>query len=251
MPCWRPRGPTNEPMTALLEGRHADVVREWQTAARLCRGEVDSLMNFALAREEAIPPEMRRYLLFPYSIRNIKNLRYVPDPGGPWHYVRRFEITGPFPLGMANVTGEEVPEGFTHVYPPEQGYSADARFETVDGPTGWRTAGTDVSALLDFLDEFATTADVLCYARCVVVAPEDMDVVMGFGSNDGARVWVNDDMVFELHKGRRASQNNDSIPVHLRRGENVVLVKVENFGASWGLYLSFEDPERRLEYRPE
>ena len=91
---------------------------------------------------------------------------------------------------------------------------------------GWRTAGTDASALLDFLGKFGTSDDVVCYARCVVVAPEDMDVVMGLGSNDGARVWVNGDMVFDLHAGRRASQNDDRVPVHLRRGENEVLVKV-------------------------
>ena len=75
-----------------------------------------------------------------------------------------------------------------------------------------------------------------------------METTLALGSNDGARVWLNDEMVFDLHTGRGAAPRQNEINVRLNEGENFLLVKVENLGARWALYVSFNDPERVLQF---
>ena len=83
-------------------------------------------------------------------------------------------------------------------------------------------------------------------------APHDMRVRMSLGSNDGAKVWVNEKEVFSwcgaAHGGRSAQPHQDEFEVDLKEGSNQVLVKVENLGGGWQLYLSVRDPDRNLEF---
>ena len=74
---------------------------------------------------------------------------------------------------------------------------------------------------------------------------------MSLGSNDGAIVFLNGEMVFFRHGGRYALPHQDTIPVMFREGANEVLVKVENLALNWRLYLSFEDEQRILTYKAQ
>ncbi len=233
---------------ALADDRDADAVREWRTALRGARAVVDSMMRFADARRESIPADRRMYLMSPHGIRSLRNLASAPAPDEPWHYVREWMVTGPFALYDGPIRREDVPDGMLRAYPPESDLSLGARFATLDGPAGWMYTRGDMSALLDLVRLFATTRNVLAYARCTVIAPKETDVEMSLGSNDGAKVWVNGDEVFFWSGGRRAFPHEDRIPVHLNAGRNALMVKVENLGMNWGLYLAFDDPDRRLQF---
>ena len=235
---------------ALADGDAATVVSQWRYAHRECRAILDSMMVFALTREEMIPPDLRQYLVSPYALAHIPTLNRAPDPNGPWRFVREWDITGPFPLEVDN-DPETMAPGFERVYPPEVNDDPAATFEGVDGPTRWRRIQADVDGGVDLLQHFDTTDDVVCYARCKVVVPEAMDVNLSLGSNDGAKIWVNGEVVFALHAGRRADPHMNTIPVRLNAGANDVLVKVENLGSRWQLYVSFDDPDRVLTYGTE
>ena len=237
-------------MVALLDGRAEDVVNEWRYAHRTCRSMLDSMMTFAYEREAIIPPNQRKYLLSPYGLAQIPKLSMALDPNDTWHFVANWSVTGPFPL-EGNDDGDVMAPGFERVYPPETNADPTATFATVDGTAGWRAVQADLDGGVNLLDHFITTEDVVCYARCTVVAPEAVDIDMSLGSNDGAKVWVNGEEVFALHTGRSATQHQDTIPVHLNAGTNHVLVKVENLGANWALYLSFDDPDRALTFGTE
>jgi hypothetical protein len=239
---------------ALVAGRDGDVVNDWRYVHRECRTLLDSMMTIAYSREEEIPLSLRRYLLNPYGLAQMPNVvrrRRQPsqalDPNDSWHFVADWLITGPFPL-EGNEDFYVMAPGFERAYPPETNSDPAATFATVDGTAGWRLVQTDTDGGTDFLYHFATTEDVVCYARTTVVALEAMDIDMSLGSNDGAKVWVNGEVVFALHTGRGASPHQDTIPVHLNAGRNDVLVKVENFGYNWALYLSFDDPNRKLRF---
>lgn len=242
---------TERAADAFAERRPAEEVRAWREANRVCRAVLDSMMRFAEARRSQILPEQQRFLLSPYGLFNIRNLKNAPPDDDPWHFVREWMIAGPFPLEFREETPDAIPLGFVRVYPPETNADPNTQFSTVDGQAGWKRAGSDISGLLDFLDCFATTENVLCYARCRVIAPRDMEIAMSLGSNDGAKVWLNGEEVFSWHGGRAASAHQNEIPVRLKAGPNAVLVKVENLGANWQLFLSFHDPERQLQFGAE
>jgi hypothetical protein len=235
--------------SALQANRSNDVVSMWREAMRENRMAMDSLMNFAEARREIVPANRQAYLLSPYSLHKIEGLMSAPPADSPWNFVDDWLVTGPFALGMESEQDTTIPSGMLEKYPPELGFDRTAIFEVVDGRANWQLANADMSGKLDLLHYFGTTVNVIAYARTVVVAPSDMQVDMSLGSNDGAQVLVNGESVFLLHTGRGASPHMDTIPVNLREGENEILVKVENYGSNWQLYLSFDDPDRKLEFR--
>ena len=235
----------------LMAGEWSQVVSDWRRAMRIGRESIDTLMDFAIGHENAIPPAQRGYLESPHSLFNIRNLARAPDPDTPWRFVPDYLIAGPFPLlaraeDIVETEKHEAP-GFTTPYPPESDPDARGRFETVDGPGGWRTASADIIGMLDLLPQFGTTENVIAYTRCVVTAPRDMDATMKWGTNDGARLWVNGDLILDEPGGRWINLRAlEAQQVQLREGPNVFLAKVENFGRNWRVYLSFEDPDREL-----
>jgi len=249
----QPANRANEELVKAFAARRAtDEIRLWRTALRSCRASTDSLMRFAEARRNLVPANQQRYLQVPAGLYMIRSLKNAPAADDPWHFVREWLIAGPFPLEQDTANPTAVPPGFERAYPPETDLAPNAQFTTVDGPGGWKRAEADISALLDFLPYIGTTDDVVTYAQCRVIAPREMDVTASLGSNDGARVWLNGAVVFswpsEPTGGRTATPHQDEIPMHLNAGENTVLVKVENLGLNWQLYLSFRDPDRVLRY---
>jgi hypothetical protein len=238
---------------SLAADRNLDVVREWRAANRICRKLINDLMVSATSKESVIPPAQIKYLESPYSLFNITNLANAPDPGDPWHRVSDYLVAGPFPLLAAEVEPDLHPaEGFVTPYPPETNPDVRARFETVDGMGGWRTASADITGLLNLLAQFKTTVDVVAYARVVVTAPRDMETSMMWRTNDGARLWVNDELILDEHVGRWINMKVlEAQPITLRKGPNTFLAKVENFGRNWRVYLAFDDPDRELIYTTE
>ena len=228
---------------AIVEGRYEDAFRAWREALRSCRSVVGETMEFADSLREAIPAKQRAYLGSPYGLHRIRGLGDVPPADDPWRFNRKWMIAGPFPLEADLDDEQKMPPGFERVYPPETNTRQDARFDTLDGPSIWRFAESGVSGLLDLSQWFETTGNVVSYARCTVIAPREMDATLSIGSNDGARVWVNGTLAYSKHIPRTGLPHDDNIPVHLNEGVNPILVKVENFGRSWRLFLSIHDPE--------
>jgi hypothetical protein len=235
-------------MQALVDGEQVEVIRNWRLTMRLCRKTIDRLMHFAFSRKYIIPANQHRYMHTPYALPLIHNLAQSPAEDDPWSFVRDWMITGPFPL-EGHEDADVIAPGFVRAFPPEaqQDGASATEYSTPDDRVEWRKVDGDISGELDLLPHFATTDDMVCYARCTIVAPEEMDIDMSLGSNDGAKVWLNGEEVFSWYGGRAAAPHQNTIPVHLNAGSNEVMVKVANLGANWGLYLSFRDPERELE----
>jgi len=61
-----------------------------------------------------------------------------------------------------------------------------------------------------------------------------------------AKMWINKKLVYNLHVGRNAVADQEVLNVMLTRGVNKILVKVENLGANWGLFLRIIDPKNEL-----
>ena len=242
-----------ERCAAEIDARRFDeATRAWRDAMRACRTVVHTTMEFADERRDVIPPQTERFLISPYGLHKVRGFAQAPDPDDPWHFARKWMITGPFPLEWDGVESDQIPAGFDRVYPPETSTGVNEVFSTVDGRTVWRFVEADMSGLLDFHPHFATTENMVCYARCRVTAPRDMDVTLSLGSNDGARMWLNGEDVFVWCSvpvgGRGSAPHQNEIPVRLKAGVNTILVKVENLGNDWHLYLSAHDPDRELEF---
>lgn len=230
---------------------YVDAFRAWRDTLRFCRIEIDKLMQIGESQREAMTPNERRFLNSPHGLHNIRGLGTAPGPDDPWRFIRPWNVTGPFPLDWDESREEKPAPGFIRTYPPEKKHPANAVFDTVDGPGGWSKAFTGLDGMLDLIPYFDTSRNVVAYARCTIVAPRGMEVEFSLGSNDGARAWVNGKDVFQFSSvphGRTAKQHQNKFKAQLKEGANQVLVKVENLGGSWQLYLAVHDPERELRF---
>jgi alpha-mannosidase len=124
---------------------------------------------------------------------------------------------------------------------PSEGDSIGFGDETV----AWRTVFSTSSGLLDYNRIFDITKDVpsVAYAFCIVTSEKEQNVRLKIRSNDGVRVWLNADLAHDNHVGRVLSASEDTVPVTLKKGENRLLVKVDQSGGGWGLQLRVVDSD--------
>ena len=64
------------------------------------------------------------------------------------------------------------------------------------------------------------------------------DGVILFGNDDGAKVWVNGEKVFENRDHFAAQPGKHRIPVKLKKGANAILIKIVNGSDPHGLYFA-------------
>src|SRR5262245_40823910 len=88
------------------------------------------------------------------------------------------------------------------------------------------------------------TEDSVAYAVTFVVAPEELKgVKMKTGSDDQAKVYLNGKEVFKNAEARAADKDQDTTEVTLKKGVNVLVVKVVNEKIDWSFCVRFTDKD--------
>ncbi|HUN80987.1 MAG TPA: hypothetical protein VMV81_05690, partial [Phycisphaerae bacterium] len=99
---------------------------------------------------------------------------------------------------------------------------------------------------VDFKDVYGQRVnDCDIYAFTYLEAPEDMFPTLALGSDDGAAVWVNGEEVFRKDVARSYLSKQDWMTVHLKKGDNALLVKVSQGGGDGGFCVHVEDDKGR------
>ncbi len=75
---------------------------------------------------------------------------------------------------------------------------------------------------------------VAAYAYTEVHAEKDVTVNFSLGTNDGGRLWINGEEVWDHTYARGIKADEDLIPILLNKGKNKILLKVEERGNNWG-----------------
>jgi hypothetical protein len=130
-------------------------------------------------------------------------------------------------------------KGFDTVYGPEKGFDSTKTYTGVgDVPLRWQTYSNNSTGLIDLTKVFVPKNDVVSYAYRTLNSPKARTAKFGVGSNDGVKVWINGKVVLDRKVLRPAKPNEDLIDIPLQKGENSILVKVDQLGNKWGFYFS-------------
>ena len=70
--------------------------------------------------------------------------------------------------------------------------------------------------------------------------PAAQRVTLWIGSDDGIKVWVNYRLVHANNVTRSFARDQDSATVTLKKGENIILMKVTQNNMPWGASLRIE-----------
>jgi len=151
--------------------------------------------------------------------------------------VRDWMVIGPFPFA----------DGLDGVHPPESELQFERAYAGVNSTINWQKVKTGPEGYVNFISLFskdnAAEGDMvgMAYAYTGIFSPEDREITLTLGSNDGAKVWLNGEVIYNEHVGRSAIADQVFLRVRLKKGSNTILAKVENLGASWGLYMRVVD----------
>ncbi len=154
-------------------------------------------------------------------------------------YITNWWIIGPFPKEKDTLSdgafGQRQPVSFDGTY---KGLN--------DQPVRW-TQVTGPTAHLDFT-QLIEPHDIVgaAYALTFLYSDRDRDVSIAVGSNDGMRVWVNGEQVYEDGGPHKAIPDQDIVPIHLHAGRNALLCRVHQLGAGWGLYVRLLTQEKSV-----
>jgi hypothetical protein len=75
---------------------------------------------------------------------------------------------------------------------------------------------------------------VVAYAWAQIDMPEETHGVLGIGSDDSVKVWLNGQLVHKNLVTRGVIPDNDRVPVTLKKGKNQLVLKILNTGGPWG-----------------
>lgn len=146
-------------------------------------------------------------------------------------YHTEWWLAGPF--DNANL------KGLSTAYAPEKNFNPDDVFTGKDGKQViWQKYDDPSSGYIDFSGIFEPNIYTVAYAGKTIHASEEKEVKFGIGSNDGVRVWVNGKLVLDRPVSRKAEPNQDVFEVKLRKGNNNILVKVDQLELGWGFYFT-------------
>ena len=179
--------------------------------------------------------------------------------------VRQWIIMGPFPnipLEKPLADGS-LREGFGKDYLEELGGEKKAvinlktqiTFIDENGIHQTVKAGlvqTDSSGIVNLKKHFTENEFKVAYAFSYIQSPADQMLTCFFGSSDGAKIWINGELVYSKWQDRRGLlPRQDSFNLPLKQGLNSVLVKVEQEKWDWGFVFELiESPPPLAEFIP-
>ena len=162
-------------------------------------------------------------------------------------------VAGPFPNGAPSTHGPGC-FGYDKDYLASvggEGAVAPAEGDKIvfdkNGVRRWQSAFSTPQGLLDFIQILGVDEQTpgVVYAFTLLDSPTKRAAVLRIRSNDGVKVWLNQKLVHDHHVGRTIESGEDRAPVVLQKGENRLLVKVDQGGGGWGLMLSIAYPDGR------
>jgi len=109
-------------------------------------------------------------------------------------------------------------------------------------PIEWKLiSSANDAVLLDTV--FGKTGNdfVYAYALAEVKADQPGTVMLGVGSDDGVKIWLNGKLVHENWVPRGINKDEDLVPLHLVKGSNQVLLKVQDMEGGWGFMVRLLD----------
>ncbi|MDE0467163.1 MAG: dockerin type I domain-containing protein [Candidatus Poribacteria bacterium] len=81
----------------------------------------------------------------------------------------------------------------------------------------------------------------VAYGSISLLSPGEQNTTMYVGSDDAVKVWLNGELVHNNPVPRSASDYQESVPVTLKFGKNILLVAVYEFEGAWSGFFGFEN----------
>lgn len=157
-------------------------------------------------------------------------------------YITAWEVSGPYTR-----SGKDGPALHDIPFPPEAHLAQPPA--AVDKGVTWELippGGGEKQFLpfhMDLIKKLGQRDNAAAYLRTNLWSPEDQKARLEFGSDDGAKVWLNQALVLNVNQPRSFQPGKDVVEVALKKGWNPLLVKVWNGTGHWGMAARLRRPD--------
>ncbi len=147
-------------------------------------------------------------------------------------FITAWQVAGPY-----REPGKDFSALFEVAFPPE----------VRDAPgVNWRTLPASADAarpwVMDLLKALGGQQCV-AYARTWVHCSQQQTALLEIGSDDGAKVWLNDQLVHSNNIARPLQPGSDKVQVTLRQGWNRLLLKITQNNQGWEFCARLRQPD--------
>ncbi len=223
---------------------------EYQTLAKINAFALDTVIETVTIRAQELGTEDNTFWL-EVTGKDVKSSGYdlaivgVNLIPAKQNFALDWYLIGPFEAPDMNF--------LTTVYPPEKEIKLRGTYAGKKNLlVSWKQVKAQPNGFMPLTQLFQPNEQAIAYGLTYLYSPEDREAVLLLGSDDGVRLWVNDQLVHTNPVYRGAYPDQDRVKVSLKAGWNKVLIKVLQGAGGWGYYLRIPDPkgEYRWSARP-
>jgi len=104
----------------------------------------------------------------------------------------------------------------------------------------WKKAIADDRGIVWLDRQLEPFADCHAFAVTEIITEKAMATHLLIGTNDGAFVWLNDELILDNYRERPFYYNQFTLPVRLKKGGNKLVLLILQSGGSWGFNVNIE-----------
>ena len=171
--------------------------------------------------------------------------RYRNLPDG--RFMSRWLLLGPVPVGDdASATPDDAQQEHAFDMDTLRTNRFRARISMAGKEYEWTPFASE-SDTVNLAQALGQKDHVIAYAWARVRMPEARRVLLGIGSDDAVKVWLNGELIHENWVQRPCTADSDLVPVTFRKGRNHLVLKVQNGSGDWGFSCRVLGPEQVAE----
>jgi len=116
--------------------------------------------------------------------------------------------------------------------------------DTFGGEQKWQVVSDDAQGKIDLMTVYSKDETAVAYAALWVTSPNDRKAILTTALANDGKIWVNGKEVGDVASGSTFGWGQKVVPVELKAGSNLVLLKI-NKGPSnaWAFLFDLVDPE--------
>ncbi len=172
-------------------------------------------------------------------------MRPIPVPQGEFSTVQHVDSNGvaqmsALTVGKESVTRKEQLNAFKSDFFGTDGPGSvtpvEGQVQEVDGQSYTWQRYESQDGLVDFHNGKSCDYSV-GYAWAEFDSPSAGAALMGIGSDDGIKIWLNGTLIHDRWVQRPSKIDEDLVPMQLLAGKNRVLIKIQNMKDDWSFFL--------------
>lgn len=161
----------------------------------------------------------------------------------PGRFLTKWVVLGPVPIGKDEAAGkDEQQQKKAFGIDPFSLEQFQDKVKVGEKEYSW-TAVAAPGDTVDLTAPLGAKSYVTAYAWACVDVTQESRAILGVGSDDAVRIWLNGKLVHENWTQRACTKDSDLVPVTFRPGRNHLVLKIQNGSGDWAFSCRVLGPE--------